>query len=288
MKIIKCLRQTLALFIIVCTVPLWGNEFRPFDPYGQFAAFMKDIRAAGITEIRGRAIDEILKRAKDVVVVFETDLRYQSLEDSANGVYRSSGYWNKVANFIALSGHHMNTLWRSPNHRLLRTILAHEYFGVLGIDDDNFSTSSLMQAIVIVKDSEINAQRKGKQLVKNQKNYEVFKQELLIARDGRGGGTSGVGGGGDGRIAAFLSLLYTEFFFDLDLKVITPEQFGRIYEFLSALDIQFSYSVKQGEIEIYPDKLLIVVPANVTSEENLDKSFAFMDILKTALARTTE
>jgi hypothetical protein len=239
------------------------------------SALINTLRAAqavGINKIDGKPIPDLIELSKGIKVAVLPYVEYRN----PDGTYRSSGYWDKETNLVVLSRRHFSQMREGVDGITGGGVILHEFSGPLGINDNNHSKSAMLQTILNLIWANGQNTREGKE--------SVIHSMLPIQEMGKriemaGGGTSGVGGGGDGRIEIYMTLLYSILFHRLDVGEISKEQFHKACGRIDVLDVQFDFDIEQGKPKYDPLAKKLFVPADATTEENFNKNYDGVKLL---------
>ncbi len=233
--------------------------------YPKFKDYLMKAKALGVQDINGESVSLIITRAKEIEIDWVSRIEPNE-HTSIDGTYRTTAHWDKEKNKITFSSYHINKLLLNPPGSLkLETIIAHEYFGALNIFDDNFSTTSPLEVIVWMHRLNKNSlSEHGIPFLSSEAPINLFAEQIKVAR----GGSTGVGGGGDGRISQYSWRLYHELFKLLNKEQITTTQARLALGRLATVKIEFSEKVPQGEVRFSDDHSKILVPPNSTMGDN--------------------
>ena len=261
-------RIVLGLFLSVITVNTAFAQKESEEIFrGIFLNTLNKLEVIGVSRIDGIPISKIKQDARTVQVSVKPYVSY-SEEDS----YRSSGFWIKEKNLklISLSLHHLNQLEDGIYGANAEVMIMHEFFGPLGIQDNNFSISAQIRIVfLLIHQQESNIKNNLPiTIIKSLGSLDYFKKDIQVAR----GGTSGVGGGGDYRIMDYMSLIYTELFFLIDRKIVSEAKFDQAMQKLKVLDIQFDASIPQSRYKYDKISSNLRIPSNPNTHENIDSN----------------
>lgn len=252
---------------------------------------LKDLDEAtqiGLTTIGGESIESLKKKLGDINVVYTNRVRFQSPEDARLGTYRATAEYDKSTNTIFVSRDHAERYAsRSDDGRRENSesgTMVHEGIQILGIDDSNFTKSALLSTILTLKSIDERKRQKGEtSFFKTPNSLQIYIDQLA-----KKGGTSGVGGGGDGRLFQFTELFLLEFFYYVDRGMVAPEVFGKVVEQFEKLDLKFSRAVPQGKLLFDSKKMILIVPPNVATENNINLNYDEVRRFTIELIETTK
>ena len=224
----------------------------------QLQSRISQMRQAGIYSFGGTSIDDFEKKALSVQVEVLPFLRFENL----NGAYRETAFWDKTRNKISFSEIHLNRV--KPDH--MAVVIQHEYAGMLGINDDNFSQTALVDIFLI----ERRIHQTTGALFKSERTVPFLRESInrFVA-----GGVSGVGGGGDLRVASYMKLIYSELIYLLDRQKISEDGFERFCRYLVGIKVEFVPGLIQGSFIFKPAQKILYIPSDNSAEENLDANF---------------
>lgn len=227
-----------------------------------------------ITKIDGKPINDLIVQSKGIKVAVLPDLEYSDANTEDN--YRSSGFWDKKSNVVVFSARHLNQMDGGPFGSAGRTLICHEFSGLLGINDDNFSKCAMLEVLYQFIMIDAEKRKEGAKFIHSFESVRIMANHIQMAS----GGTSGVGGGGDGRVNSYMMLILQNLFYRLDTNQITVEMFHKVASKIDNLNVQFNNQIKQGSFQYDIQKNKLIVPPNAMStDENFNKNYNGVDKL---------
>lgn len=215
-------------------------------------------KSLGVSQIENQKIDDIIERIHDIKIEFKYEVRMQSTDEAAS--YRGTAYWNKNLNTIFVAQRHWErTLKRKDS------IACHEISGILGLSDDKFQLSSIIDVYTTFE----NASQKRPQ-IRNMKPMNYLKKNIGNEKllQSTGGGVTGVDGGGDFRPLSYKSALIIEALFSFEDNKITEANLEHLINYYRSLEIEFSNLVPQGDFMLDGKQKKLYVPNNPFADGN--------------------
>lgn len=247
-----------------------------YSPQELFEKKMLELKTNGISHIDGQSIDNLIESSKNIRVVLMPEVQFQNEANRSSETYRASGMWDKSTNTITMSEKHILS---SKNG--VPWTLVHEYFGVLGVKDNNFSKSGLASVFLFYCESFKN--RTG--LVHNLDSLETLKEQIQLSS---AGGTSGVGGGGDQRIHDYKFLIYSELIYKLDRKKISKKTFNVAAGIIDLLNFEFSDRLSQGEFKLDLNQKIFFFPKNPGYSNHFNTNYTAVEKFVSILIEVSE
>jgi hypothetical protein len=226
---------------------------------------LREVKKLGVERIGGKSLEEIAQALSEIEISFVSELVFQNLENTEEGVRRGSGYWNRLTKKIYLSEKHMVRMTTQYG----RWLLLHEVIEYLDLGDANLNTSALLDAITSLQRIEDRRRSENRNpVLKNPQTLQLAINEVNNARGG--GGVSGVDGGGDGRIQGYMKMIYMELICRLDSGRIPPALFSRVYKLTKGLNVEFMDRIPQGDYIFDAGKKVLRIPTEPTVGTNYD------------------
>ncbi len=228
-----------------------------------FIQLCEKLRQAGVEELGGMEIDQVISKSQQVKITLVPKVQYPGkLSDSFN-VTRESAYYDPSANTIFISESHANAILANRGEEIFTKLIAHEFLRALGIDDENYAVSSLMDIYIKLsypKDEPLRKKPSDKLL---QSLEQKMNQKSL-------GGVTGVGGGGDILAMSFKSMLMKISLHALEDERLTEVQFWTVFNNISNFKIEVS---QRQDIYLLPGQYLY----DPESGSFIISSFVFSD-----------
>lgn len=223
-------------------------------------SYLNKIKLLGIQSLQNKSIDSIIAGVQNIKILVFNEIKFNNNDQLSTS--RNCAYWDKELKAIVVS--YLN--WVKITAIEKESIAAHEVFGLLGIDDNNFEITSLFDAYFTVQKIYDRSDQNNKF---DSNAFELFKRILKnpIFLSG-GGGVSGVGGGGDLRPLGYKTMLITTAFVSFNFKEVDTNSFFKLIGMYQLINIEFSSDVAHGSYLFDSKKLTLFIPNNALTKEN--------------------
>jgi hypothetical protein len=157
-------------------------------------------------------------------------------------------------------------------------LITHEKCQVLteGTCDQNFRTSALIEALK----SQEAIQKRSPRIYGRTLSPSEFQYDFQQAR---GGGVTGVEGGGDGRIQDYLKSLFLQYFYLLCHDRMSMEEFHQVYDLIGTFEYQIDEALVQGVLRVDNEKRVVYIPLDAMKAGNFDANQDAVEGLMKAL-----
>jgi hypothetical protein len=228
--------------------------------------YFNDLKLLGIDKIQNKSIESIIAHIKNIKILVVTEIKFKN-NDLLN-TSRNCAYWDQELKLIVISS--FNWVKLKPDGK--RSIAAHEVLGLLGLQDNQFEITALVEAYSMIElINQKTSNNPSSQMKIDADSLNLFKN-LIKEPDAfiisGGGGVSGVGGGGDMRPLQYKAFLINQAFLSFNFKEINYADFIKFIKIYQTINIEFSNDIKQGSYLIYPENLTVYVPNNPFNAQN--------------------
>ncbi|RYZ76681.1 MAG: hypothetical protein EOP05_04295 [Proteobacteria bacterium] len=221
-----------------------------------FRQHCEELAQQGVSSFAGVSVATIIAKSESVMIDFNDSVKVKDAD--VKGAVRTTAYWNPKTQTLSVSEAHARTSDASG----MSGILVHEMFRAVGIDDENYDASSVLNAYLRVRD--LNSS--GKIYLQNPNSLNILRSHILEKGTfQKRNGISGVGGGGDIGTQLIKEALVAELLFDLDESKLTEKQFRLAVKLLAGLRFENSPNLLNGDLKRSSDWKTIVVPMNPLS-----------------------
>lgn len=234
-------------------------------------AYFKNLKLLGIEQIQNKKIDSIITFAQNINVLFVDEIKFNN--NDLLDTTRNCAYWDKKLQAVLVS--YFNWIKLKPEEK--QSIAAHEVLGLIGLQDNQFEITALIEAYTIIE--KINKKTEANPSLINKidpNRFDIFKNLIknpnAFLISGGGGGVSGVGGGGDIRPKQFKALLISQAFLSFNFKEINYAIFIKLITVYQMINIEFSDDIEQGSYLTDAENLTIYVPNNPFTLQNYSRN----------------
>ncbi|RYZ76988.1 MAG: hypothetical protein EOP05_03335 [Proteobacteria bacterium] len=228
-----------------------------------FDVYCEILVREGVPEIDGISIERIREKAHDVKLVVVSSLSIALL--NSPGAVRKTAYWDPDNQTLFVSKAHLQA---SSDFSAFKGLFIHEMFRAVGISDDNYNTSAVIESYLDVRSELLEQTLKlSPQTIVNPLRIDLLKTRILQGGlHGARGGISGVGGGGDFRSLNLKRRIVNNLFAGLDKGEISNEQFVRCLNILEQLRIEVASELLPGSVSFQTNGFLILVSVDLVTE----------------------
>lgn len=187
---------------------------------------------SGISEVQGHHISEIDQKISQVKIEIRPEVFFPNAADQFD--FRESAFWCSDNQTVYLSAKHFITN-QTFKKEITSILLLHEVFGLIGIQDNLFSVSSLIFGYNRALNFRVEKRYRGLlpsnfQYIKDRiaKRDQVMDQLIILA----GGGVSSIGGGGDLRLLQLKTM-----FVEYAIQIVDLERDEELLSYPTLLDM---------------------------------------------------